>query len=100
MRFYVPFGIHTIILIFLLFIILSKLGNWDLSLSLIASLLSYMAVVIFETACLLLNIHIFNISPKTLSTNLAVKIVSGEIHVLLIFISAFLLNKLYIKRTT
>lgn len=96
----IPFGIHTISSLFLLFIVLTMLSKGDIGLSFMASLLSYLALVIIETACLTLLMSMFNITPKTLITYHADRIVLGNIHVLLLFICAFLLNKLYLKRVT
>lgn len=96
----VPFGIHTILVVFLLFTILTILNKEDIGLAFMASLLSCLALVIFETACFSLLKPISSIIPKTLSAYHSGRIVLGEIHVLLLFSSAFLLNKLYIKEVT
>ncbi|GAB6152105.1 hypothetical protein JCM17380_08550 [Desulfosporosinus burensis] len=89
--FTIPFGIHTILLIILLFIALTWLGKGDFSLSLIASLLSFLALAIFEFACLSLLMPVFGVTPETLFTNLVIRIVITEPHVFLLFISAYLL---------
>ena len=93
------FGIHTILLIILLFIALTWLGKGDFSLSLIASLLSFLALVIFEFVCLSVLMPVFGATPETLFTNLVIRIAMTEPQVLLLFTTAFLLNKFYtIKR--
>ncbi len=94
----IPFGIHTILLLFILFIILSRLSKGDLGLSFIASSSSFLALAIFEFSCMSLFMQTFGLTPKTIFDNLVIRIVVGEPHVLLLFISAFLLNKLYIPR--
>lgn len=96
----IPFGIHTISSLFLLFIVLTMLSKGDIGLSFMASLLSHLALVIIETACLTLLMSLFDKTPKTLFTYPADRVVVGNIHVLLLFICAFLLNKLYFKRVT
>ncbi|KGP76245.1 membrane protein [Desulfosporosinus sp. Tol-M] len=93
----IPFGIHLILLIVLLFIALLWLGKGDFSLSLIACLLSFLALVIFEYVCLSLLMPVFGLTPESLSTDLVKRIVIGEFHVFLLFITAFLLNKFYKK---
>lgn len=93
----IPFGLHTILTIFILFIVLTMLSKGDVGLSFMASLLSCLALVIVETTCILLLMPFFSITLKTLSTYNANRIVLGEIHVLLLFISAFLLNKIMLK---
>ena len=93
----IPFGLHTILTIVILFIVLAILSKGDVGLSFMASLLSCLALVIVETTCILLLMPFFSITLKTLSTYNANRIVLGEIHVLLLFISAFLLNKIMLK---
>lgn len=95
--FNIPFGIHTILLIILLFITLTWLGKGDFSLSLIASLLSFLALVIIEFVCLSLLMPVFGVTPETLFTNLIIRIVITEPQVFIMFFSAFLLNKLIKK---
>ena len=94
----IPFGVHLFVLIILLFIALIWLGKGDFGLSLIASLLSFLALVIFEFVCLSLLMPIFGVTLETLFTNLVIRIAIGEPQVLLTFISAFLLNKLIQKK--
>lgn len=90
----IPFGVHLFLLIILLFIALIWLGKGDVGLSLIASLLSFLALVIFEFVCLSLLMPIFGVTPETLFENLVIRIAITEPQVLLTFFSAFLLSKL------
>jgi len=94
----IPFGIHTILLLFILFIILIWLSKGDVALSFIASSSSFLALVIFEFSCMSLFMLIFGFTPEALFDDLVIRIVIGEPHVLLLFISAFLINKLYRAR--
>jgi len=93
----IPFGIHTLFLIILLFIALIWLGKGDFSLSLLASLLSFLALTIFEFVCLSLLMPVFGLTPESLSTDSVKRIAITEPQVLFLFISAFLLNKFYKK---
>lgn len=88
----IPFGVHFVLLIILLFIALTWLGKGDFGLSLIASLLSYLALAIFEFVCLSLLMPVFGVTPETIFTNLIIRIAIGEPQVLLLLISAYLLN--------
>lgn len=94
----ISFGIHTILLIILLFIALFWLGKGDFSLSLLASLLSILALTIFEYVCLSLLMPVFGLTPESLSTDSVKRIAMAEPQVLLLFISAFLLNKFLQRR--
>ncbi|TGE39411.1 hypothetical protein E4K67_06155 [Desulfosporosinus fructosivorans] len=93
----IPFGIHIILLIILLLIALIKLGNGDFSLSLLASLLSFLALVIFEFVCLSLLMPVFGLTSESLFTDSFIRIAIAEPQVLLLFITAFLLKKFYNK---
>jgi len=73
---------------------LSWLGKGDFSLSLIASLLSFLALVITEYICLSLLMPVFGVTPETLFSHPIKRIIIGEPIVLLLLIFAFILNKL------
>ena len=94
----IPFGLHTILLLFVLLIILTYITKGDVGLSFIASSSSFLALVIFEFSCMSLFMLIFGFTPETLFNDLIIRIAVGEPHVFLLFISAFLINKLYITR--
>ena len=94
----IPFGVHLILLIVLLSIALICLFKGDLSLSILASLLSYLALAIFEFVCLSLLMPVSGLTPESLSIDSVIRIAITEPQVLLLFISAFLLNKYYKKR--
>ena len=94
----IPFGVHLFLLIILLFIALTWQGKGDLSLSLLASLFSILTLVIFEFVCLSLLMPVFGVTPETIFTNLVIRIVITEPQVILMFISAFLLNKFIPKK--
>ena len=87
----IPFGLHTILLTIILFMALTWLSKGDFGLSLIASLLSLLTLVIFEFVCLSLLMPVFRVTPETLYTNLVITFVITEPQVLLTFLSAFLL---------
>jgi len=93
----IPFGIHTILLLLILFIILTKLSNGDVALSFLASSVSILVLGIFEFCCMSLFILISGFTLKTLFNNIVIWIAVGEIHVFLLYIFAFLLNKIIPK---
>lgn len=95
--FTLPFGIHTIIQMIFLLLALILFGNGDFSLSLIASLLSILVLVIIEFVCLSLLMPVFGVTPETLFENLVIRIMITEPQVFIMFILAFLINKLIRK---
>ena len=96
----VPFGVHSFLLIFLLFIVLTwkGKGDGDFSLFLLASILSFLTLAIYEFVCLSLLMPVFGVTPDTLFNNLVIRVVIGEPTVLLLFLTAFVLNKLIQKK--
>jgi hypothetical protein len=94
----VPFGVHSILLTVILFIALVWLSKGDLSLSIIACLLSYLTLAVLEFVCLLLLMPIFGITPEVLSTDLVMRIILAEPQVLLLFILSFTLNIFFLKK--
>lgn len=96
--FTIPFGIHTILQIILLLIALTWLGKVDFSLSLIASILSVLALGIIEFVCLSFLMSVFGVTPEILFADPIKRIIIGEPIVFFLFISSFILNKLLQKR--
>lgn len=94
----IPWGVHTIILILMLFVIVTGLSKGDVGLSFLASLLSTLVLVIFETACFSLYDLISSFTPRSLSPFHAGRIILGDIHVLLLFCTSLLLHKFYLKK--
>ena len=78
------------------FLCLTQLGG-DLSLALIASLISYLVLIIFEIVCMSFLIPILGVTPEALLTDLFVRTLVTVPQVLLLFISAYFLKK-YFKR--
>ncbi|AFM42316.1 hypothetical protein Desaci_3426 [Desulfosporosinus acidiphilus SJ4] len=93
----VPFGLHTIILIILLFLFLVFWAKGDIAISFLGSTLGFLILIGYELVCVSTLIKIFNIDPDTLMTNLIPRILIFEPQVILLFLTAFLLEK-YRKR--
>lgn len=96
-QFSIPFGIHTILLIFILFMFLTRLVKGDFSIALIASLISFLTLILFEIVCFSLLMPAFGVTTETLLTDPVVRILIASPQVVLLFISAFLLKK-YLRR--
>lgn len=89
----IPFGTHTVLLIFILFMFLTKFVKGDLSKALIASLMSFLTLIIFEMATYLLLRPIFGVSTEALLTNPTVKILIASPQVMFLFMLAFIIHK-------
>lgn len=94
-----PFGLHTLILIIVLFGYLLY-HNRDLSLSLIASLVSFFALTIFEVSFLSVFMRCFHITKETIFGDPAVRILVGMPQVILIFFTALVISKVRKRGST
>ncbi|KUO64102.1 MAG: hypothetical protein APF84_08310 [Gracilibacter sp. BRH_c7a] len=85
----ITFGIHTIFSIGLLFILLIRIGRSNLNTALIASLLSYLAVIISETVCLSLLMPLFGVTSDMILSNVTIRILITFPQVLMMFMIAY-----------
>ncbi|WP_041225794.1 MULTISPECIES: hypothetical protein [unclassified Dehalobacter] len=88
-----PFGIHTVLVIVLLFLILLLFCKASYSSAIIASLISTLIVIIGETLFLSILMPMFQITSEILNTNMVVRVLIGYPQVLLLFLVAFIVYK-------
>lgn len=96
----IPLGIHTILVILILFIVLTYLSKGDVSQSFLSTILSSLVLIIFETASLPLFEYISILTPKALYPFQVARIILGDIHVIILFLVAYLLNTFLSKKIT
>lgn len=94
----VTFGVHTLIVIGLLFILLVKIADGNLNNSLIASLLSFLAVIVVETICVSILMPLFNVTSEMLFTNTTIRILVSLPQVFIIFGLSFIILKIRKKK--
>ncbi|HHV64130.1 MAG TPA: hypothetical protein GXX46_03520 [Peptococcaceae bacterium] len=94
----ITFGIHTVLLIVLLFILLIRVERTNINALLISSLLSHLVVIIAETICLGLLMSLLHISFEVLYNNVALRILMTLPQVILIFIIAYITLKIRSKK--
>lgn len=87
----ITFGIHTILSIGLLFILLIKVGKSNLNTALIASLISYLAIIVIETICISVLMSLFNVTSETIINDTAVRILISLPQVLVMFLLSYFL---------
>ncbi len=90
----ITFGVHTIFAIGLLFILLIKIAKSNINTALIASLFSYLAVIITETICLSLLMPLFNVTSEMILANNTIRILITLPQVLVMYILAFIVYKI------
>lgn len=95
----IPFGVHTVLITIILFIFIDRLNKEDHGLSFLASFVTIITLIIYESVCLSLFMFSFGFTPETIFKDSVIRTVAGEPHVILLFISAFLLNILFKKGT-
>lgn len=94
------FGIHTVLLIVLFFILLLWLGSNNVNTVLIACLISNLATIISETLCLGLLMPLFGLTFDMLYENTLLRILMTLPQVIVVFIAAYIVLQIQIKKTT
>lgn len=89
----IPFGIHIILLIVFLTGFLIKITKGNMSLSLIASMTSFLTLALFELVSLSISMPLLGFTATDLYTNEWIRILLGEPHVILLFVFAFFVNR-------
>ncbi len=92
-----PFGTHTIVLIFVLFIFITLIGKKDVSIALIASIISIMSIIVFEVISVSLLTSFLKVPSETIFIDPIRRIVFTEPQVILLFLTAFIIRR---KRKT
>ena len=94
----ITFGIHTIVIIGLLFILLIKIGKSNVNSALIASLISFLGLIIIETICISILLPVFGVTSEVLLTNTVVRVLISLPQVLVIFMLTFIVFKIKTRK--
>lgn len=94
----ITFGIHTILLIGLLFFLVFKFGQCALNTALIASLASFLTLIIVETISISALMYMSNLTPDTIFSDTTTRIIISYPQVLIVFFIAFVVRKVKSKR--
>lgn len=90
----ITFGVHTIVLIGILFILLIQVYKKSISTSILASLMSFLTLIMLETTFVSLYMFNFKISLQTLITNVPIRIVTALPQIILLFLIAWVILKM------
>lgn len=90
---FLPFGLHTLVLLLLLFLFLVLRGKTEVSLALIASIGSFFALIIYEVLCVTLMTELTHVSRGTWYTSEFFRILFGYPHIILLFVTAFIVRR-------
>ncbi len=94
----IGFGIHTILIVEVLFLLLIKLGKATVINALRASLISLVILTVVEMVCLNLIVYISGIPLETLFANTATRILVALPQVVIISIIAIAIKKIPARR--
>ncbi len=89
----IPFGVHTLVLLLLLFLFLNYWNKVDVSLALIASLCSFVALMVYEVLLVTTIMELGQISREVWYTNELLKIAFGYPHIISLFLTALIVRK-------
>lgn len=90
----ITFGVHTIILMVLLFIMMIRFYQAPLLISLRAILISFFVLIIVEYICFTLITHFFDISFNLYNSNVTLRILIGLPQVFVIFLLAYIIFRI------
>ena len=90
---FLPFGLHTIVLLLLVFLFLVFSGKADVSMALIASIGSFFALIIYEVLSVTLITEFTKITRDIWYSNEFLRILFGYPHIILLFATAFIVRK-------
>ncbi|MCM1567727.1 MAG: hypothetical protein FNP40_02575 [Dehalobacter sp. 4CP] len=91
--FSILFGLHTVIMLVFLFVLLFVWGKSNFYAGLVASLLSFLALIISETVCLALLMPLFHVSAEMLNTDVGLRIFITLPQVFVLFIASLIILK-------
>ena len=89
----ITFGIHTILLLGLLFLLVYKFGRSSLNAAIIASLVSFLSLIVVETISLSILMPLFNLTPEMIFSDTKIRILISYPQVLILFLIAFIIIK-------
>lgn len=89
----ITLGIHTIILIAILFFVLTKIGGVEIANGILGAVSAFVALVVFETIGVISILKIFNLTTSELIENQYIRTLVGWPHTLLLFLTSFLIKK-------
>ena len=90
----VTFGIHTVLIIGLEFLLLVQIGKGNINASLIASIISSLAIIIVETVSLITLMPLFGVTSDELVTNTATRILMTLPQVFVMFALAYIVFRI------
>lgn len=88
----ITFGVHSIILIGLQFLVLIQIGRTTILTSLKSSLISFLVLVLLETSFIVLIAPLFGINLEMFSHSVKIRIFTTLPQVFILFILAFIIH--------
>lgn len=90
----VTFGVHTVVLIMLLFLLVNKFGQVNLVLSIVSAIISFFVLVIVETVIHLAFFTLAKLPVEAVLNNDILNALIGLPQILLIFLTAYVIKKI------
>src|SRR5690554_2719591 len=93
----ITFGVHTLILIALLFLSLIKFCAVVTVNGILGSVVAFVALVVFETISVMTLLQMFSITTEVVAENQYLRTLVGIPHIILLVLSSFLLKKFSVR---
>lgn len=94
----ITFGVHTVVLVGLLFLILNRLGNVNINTSIFTSLFSFLLLIIYEMLCVSLIVNKLNLTYEDILIDQKFRLLIALPHIILLYLTAFLIKNYRTKR--
>jgi len=89
----ITFGVHTIVLIGLMFFILIQIGKVSVLTSVKASLISYLLLILVETICMTSILFITGISIQSFHHSVIIRILTTLPQVFVLFLITYIIHR-------
>lgn len=89
----ITFGVHTVVLVGLLFLIVNKFGNVNINTAIFTSLSSFLLLIIYEMLCVSIIVKKINLTYEEILMDQTYRLLIAIPHILLLFLTAFFIKK-------
>ena len=98
-KFPIPPGLHTLILLFMLFLFLIIWTKGNVFLAFLGSIFSVLALIVYEVVSVTVLMAIMGVTPDVFMSNTVSRTLIFEPQVIFLFLTAYLVKKLYLNKS-
>ncbi len=91
----ITLGVHTIVCLSLLIVFMNAFTDADTVVSIVSSVVSFLALLLFETMSIRIITSVFNITFETFLKNSILRTLIGLPHVVLLFLTGYIVKRCF-----